>query len=362
MQTIYDLDTPALLVDLDRLERNINAMAQTVTNGGKALRPHTKTHKTPEVARMQVRAGAKGLTVAKLGEAEVLADAGFDDLFIANEIVGAVKVTRLLALTERAQVRIGVDSWEAAEPVANAAGARGVRIPVLMEVDTGLGRAGVRSELEALELAERMDASPGLELVGIFTHEGHLYRGKDGVDREAAPHVANQMRALADRLAQKGIACREVSVGSTPGAPLLANEPQLTEMRPGVYVYYDRMQMRFGIPRDRCALMVLATVTSVRPDGRILLDAGTKSLASDSPFPNRTYGEIWEYPDLLFVGASEEHGHLQAEGKSPVKVGEKVRIIPNHACTCVNMHDAVTAYRGETVEATWNIAGRGKIR
>jgi D-serine deaminase-like pyridoxal phosphate-dependent protein len=142
----------------------------------------------------------------------------------------------------------------------------------------------------------------------------------------------------------------------------MAGEPGLTELRPGVYVFNDRTQLRLGAPKDTCALTVLATVVSVRPDGKIIVDAGTKSMASDCSFEDRSYGEIVGRPDVRFVGASEEHGHLQAESGTALRVGDRVRIIPNHACTCVNMHDTMTAVRGETVEATWIIAGRGKIR
>lgn len=363
MSSIYDLDTPRLLVDRDRLERNITEMAAQVAAGGKALWPHTKTHKTPQIARMQLAAGAEGLTVAKLGEAEVMVRAGCKDIFIANQLVGPIKVQRLIELLEHAKVRVGADSMEVAAPIGAAAQGLGMRVPIMMEVDTGLGRSGTRSLLEAQELAKRIADHPGLQFLGIFTHEGHLYRGKDGgVDEDAAASVATQMRETAAALAEQGTACEVVSVGSTPGAKLLATEPGLTEMRPGVYVFNDCSQMRRGAAKDHCALSVLTTVISVRPDGRIVIDGGTKSFASDNPFPEKTYGEVIDHPELTFVGISEEHGHLQAEGPTTLEVGDKLRIIPNHACTCVNMHNALVTYQGETVEETLDIAARGKIR
>lgn len=362
MPNIYDLDTPVLLVDLDRLERNIAEMAGIVQGGGKTLRPHTKTHKTPEIARMQVEAGARGLTVAKLGEAEVMADAGFDDLFVANEIVGETKIARLLALLRRARVRIGVDSIEVARPIGEAAGAQGLKVSVLIEVDTGLGRAGVRSPEEALELARFIADHPGLELTGIFTHEGHLYRAPEAERPRMAAQVASAMRSLTAALKAQGTPVQEVSIGSTPGAVLLSGEGGLTEMRPGNYVFLDRMQVQIGAPRSSCALTVLATVMSLRGDGKIILDAGTKSLASDRLPTDSLLGEISAHPELAFVGVSEEHGHLEAQGPTNLRVGDKVRILPNHACTCVNMHETMVAYREEAIEAVWTIAARGKIK
>ena len=358
--TIYDVDTPALLVDLDILERNIAEMARLARSGGKLLRPHTKTHKTPEIARMQVAAGAHGLTTAKLGEAEVLADAGLDDLFIANQIVGQIKVERLIKLAARRRVTVGIDSIESAAPIADAAAKLGLKVRTRIEVDTGLGRAGARSASEVLTIAQFAAEQPGLALDGIFTHEGHLYRATDA--GETAGRAAAQMRDIAKLLATAGLPCLAVSMGSTPGAPLTANEPGITELRPGVYVFNDRTQIRLGAPREACALTVLATVISVRPDGRVIVDAGTKSLASDCPFEDRSFGEILGRPDLRFVGASEEHGHLLTDGAATIRIGDRLRIVPNHACTCVNMHDTLTVFRGETVEATWTIAGRGRIR
>jgi len=363
MSSIYDLDTPTLLVDSDRLERNITEMAVKVAAGGKALRPHTKTHKTPEIARMQLAAGASGLTVAKLGEAEVLAYAGCKDIFIANQIVGWIKVQRLMALLEHAKVRVGADSMEVAGPIGLAAKSHGWKVPIMVEVDTGLGRSGTRSLDETLLLAKQIADHPGLEFLGIFTHEGHLYRGKDGgVDAEAAAAVAAQMREAAVALKEQGTPSQVVSVGSTPGAALLAPEPDLTELRPGVYVFNDRTQVRRGVQPDRCALTVLATVISVRPDGRVVIDAGTKSFASDNPFADKTFGDVLDHPELTFSGISEEHGHLKAAGPTGLKVGDKIRVVPNHACTCVNMHNSLTTFRDDTVEDTLYIAGRGKIR
>jgi len=359
----FDLDTPALLVDLDRLERNISGMASLAGRAGKRLRPHAKTHKSPDIARMQLEAGAAGLTVAKLGEAEAFADAGVTDLFIANQIVGAAKLERLITLAERASVAVAIDSAEVALPISDAAARRGIRIPVLIEVDTGLGRAGSRSMGETLELARLAAGIPGLEFRGIFTHEGQVYRQTTQEARaEVAREVGGQLRALVAALAARGTPAHTVSVGSTPAAKEMAEEAGVTEMRPGVYVFNDRMQVSFGADRESCALAVLVTVTSVRPDGRIIVDGGSKTFSSDRPIEDGAWGELTDYPDVRFVAASEEHGHLVAAGALPLRVGDKVRIVPNHACTCVNMHDELYACRGDLVEAVWPIAARGRIR
>lgn len=360
MVKLYDLDTPALLVDVDVLEKNLTEMASKVIGGGKRLRPHTKTHKTREIAQMQIASGATGLTVAKLGEAEVYADAGLNDLFIANQIVGSQKVARLIALAKRAQVRVGVDSVECANPISEAALESGLRIPLMMEVDTGLGRAGVRSVEEAVSLARGLSEMRGVELIGVFTHEGQVYKAESiGIGAREAEH---RLQGVVEALRGMGVALPVISMGSTPGAPHLAQEPLPTELRPGVYVVYDRSQVAFGTPVESCALTVLATVTSIRSDGRMILDAGSKSLASDSPFADRTTGLIVGHPELQMVGFSEEHAHVQILSTTSLKVGDKVQIIPNHACTCVNMHEEMFAVRGEEILERWAIVGRGKIR
>lgn len=364
MKTIFDLDTPALLVEHEVLLRNIAAMSRQVTAHGKALRPHVKTHKTPEIAHLQRAAGATGLTVAKTSEGEVFADAGFTDLFIANEIVGEAKIHRLLSLMERAEVRVGVDSLAVAEALGGQADRRGVRVSVMVEVNTGHGRAGVRSPDEAHDLARFVASHPGLELRGVFTHEGHLYGQADVESRRSvAQKVAQQMRDLSAAFRKSGLPSECVSTGSTPGAPLMAPEPDLTELRPGNYVFYDRMQVSIGANPADCALTVLATVIGVHSDGRAILDAGMKSLAGDCPFADRTWGEIVEWPGAKFISASEEHGIvLLADDMPRPRVGDKVRILPNHACTCVNMHEEMVVCHGQEVLETWRIAARGKIR
>jgi len=358
----HALDTPALLVDRERLEANIRNMAELTRCHGKMLRPHAKTHKTPEIAHMQLAAGAVGLTVAKLGEAEVFAEAGCTELFIANQVVGEHKLERLVRLARNCKVRVGVDSLEVAVPLNEAAKRARVRIGVRLEVDTGLHRAGVRTKDEAMEVAHALARLSNLELDGLFTYEGHLYQANSDQERASAiAKMAEELIDLRESLVRQGIPISVVSVGSTPGARFTAPIPGLDELRCGVYVFNDRMQVARGAPHESCALAVLATVTSVRPDGRVIVDAGTKALAGDKPFADQTMGEILEDPSLRFVAASEEHGHLQAEGGTRLRVGDKVRIVPNHACTCVNLHERMYVVKGEEVEDVWEIKARGKF-
>ncbi len=216
---------------------------------------------------------------------------------------------------------------------------------------------------EACELARFIADAPGLELQGIFTHEGHVYGATDSDERgQRSRNAAARMREVSEALRMQGTPVMDISMGSTPGAMYLPDAVGITEMRPGVYVFNDRMQARYGAKPERCALTVLATVVSARAGGRIVIDAGSKSLSSDRLSADGAFGEVMEHPELTFVGASEEHGQLNCEGENRLRVGDKLRIIPNHACTCVNMHDTMTAFRGEHVEAVWNIAARGKVR
>lgn len=360
---LNDLDTPALVVDLDILEANIARMAAVARNGGKALRPHTKTHKSPEIARMQVAAGARGITVAKLGEAEVMAGAGFDDIFVANQIVGPLKLNRLTNLLGRARITVGLDDAGAARATSEAAIRAGVEVPVRIEVDTGLLRAGVRTPEAVVELAKALSDMCGVRLDGLFTYEGHANAGGPEQREATCRAAAGYLREVADALRNHGIDPGVLSVGSTAGAPIMATEVGIGELRPGVYVFNDCGQMARGARAEECALTVLATVVS-RPDEQTaIIDAGTKSLSGDKGAEGSRHGRLMDDPDVLFDWANEEHGHLDLSHTDfRPRIGDRVRIVPFHACTATNMHDTLYGVRGERVETTWRIAARGKIQ
>jgi D-serine deaminase-like pyridoxal phosphate-dependent protein len=360
---LYDLDTPALIVDLDRLERNVARMAQIAREGGKQLRPHIKTHKTPEIARMQMEAGAVGLTVAKLGEAEAMAHAGFDDLFIANQIIGEAKIRRLLALLKRCRVMTGVDSVEGADALSQAAEREGTPVSVRLEVDTGVHRAGVRTIEETIALGQRIAEMPGLILEGIFTHEGHTYRGTMADRTLNTLQAAQKMRLAAEGLRSVGLPVASVSVGSTPGAEAMSREEGITELRPGTYVFYDQVQMSCGAAQEDCALTVLTTVISRPEEEAAIIDAGSKTFSGDHGAERSRYGYVTDDPAILIDWVNEEHGHLDLkEARLRPRIGQKLRVIPYHVCPCVNLHETLYAVRGEQIEEMWTIAARGRVQ
>jgi D-serine deaminase-like pyridoxal phosphate-dependent protein len=362
-----ELDTPALLVDLDVLERNVREMAEVASAAGVKLRPHTKTHKCPEIARMQVEAGATGITVAKLGEAEVMADAGFDDILVAYPIWGRAKLDRLRALTERAAVRVSLDSVEVAEAVGSVGRALGRPAPVLVEVDTGHHRLGRPPGQPTVELAKQVAAVEGVELLGLLTHGGHAYRsGDDGDLRVAAEHEGLDLVETAERCEGAGVAIREISVGSTPTARIVANVAGVTEIRPGTYVFNDVQQMRLGVATEAStAARVLVTVIA-RPDAeRFVVDAGSKAFSSDGAddaprFPGK--GVVAGRPDLRLDFFTEEHGVGHLEGDGDLRIGDRLAVVPLHVCSCVNLFDVAFGVRDGAVERELTIAARGKMR
>ena len=361
MQPISDLDTPAVLIDLDRLERNVARMAEKARAAGVALRPHCKTHKLPEVARMQLNAGARGITLAKVGEAEVFAAQGFDDIFLAYPIVGAQKARRLLALADRVRLAVGADSVAGARTLADAFAAAGRQLDVMLKIDVGLHRAGVLPE-QALALAQQLVDLKGLRLRGIFTHAGQGY-GCETTEALAGTghHEGDSMAAVARELRGAGLPCDVVSVGSTPTA-LFAMRPGVTESRPGTYVYYDASEVSLGVcTMDDCAISVLATVVSTPAADRAVLDAGSKTLSNDILRPKAS-GNGWIVGrESRLQRLSEEHGVVGVVPGESFTVGERVRIIPNHACVVSNLVDSVYAVRGGQVEAEWRVAARGRI-
>jgi D-serine deaminase-like pyridoxal phosphate-dependent protein len=361
---ISELDTPALLVDLDRLEANLDRMAHLARAADLELRPHTKTHKTPQIAQMQLSRGAAGATVAKVGEAEVMAEAGIPDIFIANQVVGGPKIERLTALARRVKVAVGVDSVENAAPLSMAFAQQGLRLPVLIEVDIGLGRCGVAPE-GALELARQINTLPGLNLIGLFTYGGHVYACRN--ENEVAGVAAYECRTMQDlgrRIAPIAGQELRVSGGSTPTAHHYTTECGLTEIRPGSYVFNDRTQIdRWSARVQDCALSVLSTVISRPAPTRAVLDAGSKALGADLAHGSPGHGMLKEDNQAVLARVNEEHGFLDlSQASIKLRVGDKVEVIPNHCCAVANLFDELVAVQGGEVVETWPIAGRGKMR
>ena len=358
-----DLSTPAVLVDLDVLERNVLAQAQRAFAAGVRLRPHAKTHKCPEIARLQRAAGAWGLSLAKVGEAEVFAEAGFDDLFVAYPVVGEDKGRRLLALADRARLAVGVDSVEGARTLGASFHSARRTLEVLLKVDVGFGRVGVLPE-HAVPVARQIADLPGLRLRGVFTHAGHGYLAatKTRVDRVAVQE-GERLAATAADLRAAGLVIEEVSVGSTPTAAQAMRVAGVTECRPGNYVFHDASQVALGTCAvEDCALTVLATVVSAPAPGRAVVDAGSKTLSSDPLRPRPGgYGQILGQQSRI-EKLSEEHGVVAVAEGETFRVGERVRILPNHACVVANLHDWLIGTSGDRVEAVLPVAARGRVR
>ncbi len=364
-QLIQALDTPAVLVDLDVLERNVARMAAFAAEHTTALRPHAKSHKTFLIAERQRAAGAHGLTVAKLDEADAYLAAGFDDLLIANEIVGVDKWQRLAAMQRRGSVAAGIDDFQAAAGMAEAARQAGVTVPVLIEVDSGLRRAGVAPGPATLELAAKIAGLEGLILRGVFTHAGHAYSAQSPAEVARIGRAEGEVLVeTAQLLRTHGLTCEVVSVGSTPTARFAGAVPGVTEFRPGNYVFYDRMQVALGSAQaEDCALTVLARVIS-RPDPRrVVVDAGSKTFALDRGAHGTDalagFGEA-RAQHLVLERLSEEHGvlSLEKQGQS-VAVGDRLRFVPNHACTVANLADVLLGVRGDRVTEVLRVLVRG---
>jgi D-serine deaminase-like pyridoxal phosphate-dependent protein len=382
---VDELPTPCLLVEAARLERNLARMQQVADANDVVLRPHAKTHKSLVVARRQQEYGARGLTVAKVGEAEVFVGAGVEDVRLAYPVVGRDKHERLLRLMDRARITFCVDTVDGAQGASAFYAAHDVTADVVLEVDTGHGRCGVpwdaaRSVRTARQIAEL----PGLRLIGILTHAGHAYHGpQEGETPEAAlTRVAaeerDRMLAFAGRLQEAGLATPgafEISIGSTPTMAAFENAERdgfrITEIRPGNYVYYDAMQVSLGAATlDDCALTVEATVVSKHRDrsgqDRLYLDAGKKVLTADTGVLTDGYGiilynpaDMVPQPHARLTGLSEEHGWVEVRGGATFGVGDRVRIVPNHACVTVHTQDTFYLVDDGEVVAEHPVDARG---
>jgi D-serine deaminase-like pyridoxal phosphate-dependent protein len=363
-----DIPTPALVVDLDKLHRNIDDMSARARAAGKHLRPHIKTHKTPIIAHMQIKAGAVGIVCAKLGEAEVMAQAGIEDILVCYPIVGPDKIERLLNLARWVpKVSTVVDTPQAARALNEAADARGQRIDILVEVEVGYKRTGIEPGEPLLDLVQAIVGSmPGLRYKGLMYIAGtimqHSERDQQLAAEQAAARIVTDSAVL---LRARGIETKVISGGTTPGAQYMDQLEGVTEYRAGCCVFGDMKYADFGaLSREAMALTVWTTVVSApataEPD-HFVVDAGSKVLTHSSALTTPGYGTFVQYPDLAVNVPSEEHGGVYLpKGVRPPAIGTKLSIYPNYVSDVVNQADRLWVVQGQDVVAVWDILARGK--
>ena len=356
-----ELDTPALLIDLHKMEANIETMANYFSTVTADLRPHVKTHKTPIIAHKQIAAGAIGVTCAKLGEAEAVIHAGIRDVLIANQIVGAQKIARLINLAKHSEIMVAVDNAENVQAISEAAAAKGATVRILIEVNIGMDRCGVEPGAPTLKLAEQVGQSPSLIFEGLMGYEGHTVAKPDRSERDAAAREAMQRLVDAKAYLEKhGVQVSIMSGGGTGTFNITGSIPEMTEVQAGSYVLMDATYRNVEGVGDHfdCALSVLATVVSRPSADRMIVDTGLKVLAKEFGIPQPV-----GVNGVEMTGLSEEHGKiLVSEASVSLKPGDKLEILPTHCCTTVNLHDRYYGIRNGIVESVWNIAARGKAQ
>jgi D-serine deaminase-like pyridoxal phosphate-dependent protein len=352
VSAVAELETPALVVDLDRLERNLGRAAAYADEHGLGLHPHVKTHKTLEIARMQLDGGARGLTVAKPTEAQVFAAAELAPLLLHYPAAGPGKPERIAELAATVPLTVAGDSLAVAEPIAAQLRRRGVEAETLIELDVGLRRTGVTPG-EAAELGRAIEGlGGGLRVAGLSCYPAH----DELAEVDALLEQAQELFAAA------GLRCERISGGST--ATLFeSHRTRMTELRPGNYALLDRSEARGAFGPDDCALRVQATVVSTSVPGRVILDAGSKTLSEAAPpAGERGFGAVVGHPEIVIEMLNEEHAIGLGGSETDLTVGDRVELIPNHVCTCVNLHDVLYAARGGEVEAEFAVAARGRVR
>ena len=354
-----ELDTPALLIDLDKMETNIATMANYFSTVNTDLRPHVKTHKTPIIAHKQIAAGAIGVTCAKLGEAEAVIHAGIRDVLIANQVVGAQKIARLINLAKHSEIMVAVDSAENVQAISEAAGAKGATVRMLVEVNIGMDRCGVEPGKPTLALAEQIHRSPNVIFEGLMGYEGHTVAKPNRSERDATAREAMQRLVDAKHYLEKyGVQVSIMSGGGTGTFNITGSIPEMTEVQAGSYVLMDSTYRNVQGVGDHfdCALSVLATVVSRPSANRVIADTGLKVLAKEFGIPQPI-----GINGVEMTGLSEEHGKMQVSDENvSLKPGDKLEILPTHCCTTVNLHDKYYGIRNGIVESVWNIAARGK--
>jgi len=361
--------TPGLVLDLDVLDRNLDEMAAIARSAGVELYPHAKTHRMADAGRRQIERGAHGLCIAKLGEAEAFANAGIERLFVANPIFGAENGARALALSRRADALFATDSFAAAASIGAVFAAAGEKARMMLAIDSGLGREGV-SPAKAVEVAKAIADAPGVDLVGIYTHEGATYGAKDRADLEARAVAAGElMVGVAKAIRAEGIALPIVSLGASASARAVAHVPGVTQIRPGIYAFNDVGQIALGnATLDTVAVRVIGTVISHPDPDRACIDAGSKSLSTDlvpaaahrHEYPGM--GMIVNAPGWIIDKMSEEHGWLRWQGEgepTPLPVGTRLEIVPNHVCMAFAMLRRAAILQDGKLAGSWEGFGPG---
>lgn len=354
----FELDTPALLVDLDVMEANIAHVAATCRAAGVNWRPHVKSHKTVEIARKQIAAGAIGVTCAKLGEAEVLAAGGITDILIANQIVGDIKIRRLMVLPEKTDVIVSVDSEENVAALAAAAKAAGRRLRVVIEVNTGMNRSGVEPGAPVVALADIIVKHSPLKLEGVMGWEAHVTAIADqAVKATAVADAIALLTTSADACRAAGHDMSIVSCGGTGTLLYCVSQPGVTEVQVGGAIFNDEhYRTHYGIDLP-CALTVLTTVISRPNPARVILDAGRKAMSNDMALP-RPLGL-----DVASVKLSAEHAQIELAAPSATpNVGDRVELVVGYSDTTIHLHEEIVGLRGGQIETVWKVAGRGKIK
>lgn len=360
-----DIETPSLIIYQDKMMKNIKEMQKLAINNNINLRPHVKTHKIPEIAQLQTKYGAVGIAASKISEAEVFAENGIEDIQIANLIVGRQKYKRLSFLKKKLKrLTCCVDSSKAIKEMNEFFAERNEKMEVFIKIDVGFNRCGVEKIDDIIKLCKMIESSDGLELAGVLTHAGQAYACKSIEEiQKIGYHEANHMNEIAAKIRSAGVKINEISIGSTPTAKFAANIVGSNELRVGNYVFYDMIQVMLGvIDIERCAQRVLSTVVGVYSDGRAVIDAGSKALGLDmGGHGNETldsHGYISD--DIKIVRLSEEHGVLELNNNAKLEIGQKIEIIPNHACAVENLFDRAYLVDDEKVIEEYFIAARGK--
>ncbi len=358
---LEQLETPVPVVDLDRLSLNLDRMAAYATLNGLRLRPHVKTHKSSRIAAEQLRLGAVGLTCATLREVEVMAEV-CDDLLLAYPPVGAARLERMARLPRDVRLTVALDDAHALQALALAAKLGRREFDVLVEADLGMHRVGVSTPAKAVALAKQLRDMSALNFAGLLFYPGHI---REETDKQQASlsRLSVDLGRYIEALEAVGLPPAVVSGGSTPAAWRMHEVRGVTEVRPGTYVYNDRTTAAIGAcDWDDCALTVLATVISVAVPGQAVIDAGTKALGRE---PLRAegdgYGALLDHPDVVVSRMSEEHGILDLSTTSwRPRLGDQVRVVPNHVCIVVHLFDEIVGVRGHAVETRWPVAARGR--